>query len=224
MGQVVLKAQSRSATGSANARRLRRAGRVPGVLYGRSGKSLSIDLDSREFVNGIKSISASTIVKVELGDKSFDTFVKDTQRNILDGNILHVDFYEVEKDVVLRARVQIHIHGNPVGVRDGGILETSLHDIEVECLPQYLPERLDVDVSELKVNQSIHARDLPLGEHVRLISGEDQVVALVKFAKEAVLSTEPAAEVEVAAAAAPAGGKVAPAAAGKGAPVGKSEK
>jgi large subunit ribosomal protein L25 len=204
MGQVVLKAQSRSDVGSANARRLRRAGRVPGVLYGRSGTSLSLDLDSREFVNGIKSISKSTIVKVELGDKSYDTFVKDTQRNILDGKILHVDFYEVEKDVVLRARVQIHIHGNPVGVRDGGILETSLHDIEVECLPQYLPERLDVDVGDLKVNQSIHARDLPLGENVRLISGEDQVVALVKFARETKAAAE-AAEAETAPVAAPAG-------------------
>ncbi|MDR0636746.1 MAG: 50S ribosomal protein L25 [Treponema sp.] len=183
MSQVVLKARNRDGAGSAVARRLRRAGRVPGVLYGRSGKAFSLDLDAREFSNSIKNVTESTIVKIELEDRSFDAFVKDTQRNIKDGNILHVDFYEVEKDVALRAKVQVHVHGNPVGVREGGILETSLREIEVECLPQYLPPRLDVDVSELRVNQSIHAHDLPLGEHVRLISGADQVVAIVKFAR-----------------------------------------
>jgi large subunit ribosomal protein L25 len=183
MSQVVLKARDRDGVGSAVARRLRRAGRVPGVLYGRSGKAFSLDLDAREFSNSIKNVTESTIVKIEFADRSFDAFVKDTQRNIKDGNILHVDFYEVEKDIVLRAKVRVHVHGNPVGVRDGGILETSLREIEVECLPQYLPSRLDVDVSELRVNQAIHARDLPLGEQVRLISGVDQVVALVKFAR-----------------------------------------
>jgi large subunit ribosomal protein L25 len=144
---------------------------------------LSIDLDGLEFINGIKNISESTIVKVDIEGKPYDAFVKATQRNIQDGNILHVDFYEVESGVVLRARVSVHIHGNPIGVRDGGIPEFPLHEIEVECMPKDLPERIDVDVSELKVNQSIHVRDLALGEGVRLISGGDQVVALVKFAK-----------------------------------------
>ncbi|MDR1398850.1 MAG: 50S ribosomal protein L25 [Treponema sp.] len=195
MSQVVLKARSRDGAGSAVARRLRRTGRVPGVLYGRSGKAFSFDLDAREFSNSIKNVTESTIVKIELEDRSFDAFVKATQRDIKDGNILHVDFYEVEKDIALRAKVQVHVHGNPVGVREGGILETSLREIEVECLPQYLPSRLDVDVSGLGVNQSIHAHDLPLSEHVRLISGAEQVVALVKFARgEKAESTEGAGE------------------------------
>jgi large subunit ribosomal protein L25 len=140
-------------------------------------------LDAAEFVNGVKGISESTIVKVNVEGETHDAFVKDTQRNILDGAILHVDFYEVESNTLLRARVPLHIQGSPVGVREGGILESSLHEIEVECLPGNLPERLTVDISGLKVNQSIHVRDLALGEGVRLISGADQVVALVKFAK-----------------------------------------
>jgi large subunit ribosomal protein L25 len=183
MSQVVLTARNRIDKGSGAARRIRRTGRIPAVLYGRSGQSLSIDLDALEFINGIKNISESTIVKVDVDGKPYEAFVKDTQRNIQDGNILHVDFYEVESGVALRARVQIHIQGNPIGVREGGILEFPLHEVEVECLPKDLPERIDVDVSELKVNQSIHVRDLALGDGVRLISGGDQVVALVKFAK-----------------------------------------
>jgi large subunit ribosomal protein L25 len=216
MSQVVLSAQNRQKSGSAEARRIRRNGRIPAVLYGRSGESISIDLDALEFERGIKNISESTIVKVDVGGKSHDAFVKDTQRNIVDGNILHVDFYEVESGVALRAKVSLHLHGNPAGVREGGMLESPLHEIEVECLPKDLPERIDIDISALKVNQSLHVRDIPLGEGVRLISGADQVVALVKFAK-----AEAAAAAEAEAAAAPG---AAPAAAAPGAAPAGGEK
>ncbi|MDR0376547.1 MAG: 50S ribosomal protein L25 [Spirochaetaceae bacterium] len=183
MSQVVFNARKRAGAGSADARRTRRAGRIPAVVYGRSGSAVAIDLNAVEFAAGVKGISGSTIVKVNIDDKAVDAFVKDTQRNILDGNILHVDFYEVESDRLLRARVPLHIAGNPVGVRNGGIFESSLHEIEVECLPGNLPERINVDVSALDENQSIPVRDLELGGGVKLISGGDQVVALVKFAK-----------------------------------------
>ncbi|MDR2102638.1 MAG: 50S ribosomal protein L25 [Treponema sp.] len=183
MSQVVLTARNRADRGSGPARRIRRTGRIPAVLYGRSGQSLPIDLDALEFINGIKNISESTIVKVNVDGKSYDAFVKDTQRNIQNGNILHVDFYEVESGVALRTRVPVHIYGNPVGVREGGTVEFPLHEVEVECLPKDLPERIEVDVSPLRVNQSIHVRDLVLGDSVRVITGGDQVVALVKFAK-----------------------------------------
>jgi large subunit ribosomal protein L25 len=213
MGKVVLTAKNRQKSGSAEARRMRRGGRIPAVLYGRSGKAVSLDLDAMEFVRSTKNISESTIVKVETDDKSYDAFVKNTQRNIIDGNILHVDFYEVESGVALRAKVSLHLHGNPAGVREGGNLENPLHEIEVECLPKDLPERIEIDISGLKVNQSLHVRDIPLAEGVKLISGADQVVALVKFAKaeaapaaETAAGATPAAGAASAAGAAPAAG------------------
>jgi large subunit ribosomal protein L25 len=189
---------------------MRRGGRIPAVLYGRTGKAISIDLDAQEFVNRVKNISESTIVKVDVEGKPYDAFVKDTQRNIINGSIVHIDFYEVESGTALRARVSIHLKGNPVGVREGGVLESPLHEIEVECLPKDLPERIEVDISELKANQSFHVRDIPLAEGVRLISNPDQVVALVKFAKAEAAAP---AEAEAAAAEAAASG-AAPAAAG----------
>jgi large subunit ribosomal protein L25 len=212
MGKVVLSAKNRKEYGSAASRRIRRSGRIPAVLYGRTGNAIPLDLDALEFVLGTKNISESTIVKVEVDGKSYDAFVKAAQRNIIDGNLLHVDFYEVESGKVLRAKVSLHITGNPIGVREGGMLEKPLHEIEVECLPKDLPERIEVDVSVLGVNQSLHVRDIPLGDGVRLVSAPDQVVALVKFAKaEAV-----AAPVEEEAAAAGAAG-AAPAAGATGA-------
>ncbi|MCL2181477.1 MAG: 50S ribosomal protein L25 [Treponema sp.] len=183
MGKVVLQAKSRQKAGSAESRRIRKSGRIPAVIYGRAGKSVSIDLDSSDFVKNTKGISESTIVKVEVGDKSYEAFVKDTQRNIIDGQILHIDFYEVESGVALRAKVSLILNGNPIGVREGGMLENPVHEIEIECLPKDLPERIDIDISGLKANQSIHVRDVPLAEGVKLLSNPDQVVALVKFAK-----------------------------------------
>ena len=194
MSQLVFKARNRQSNGSAEARRIRRAGRIPGVLYGRSGKAISIDLDALEFTNGVKTISESTIVKVEVDGKPYDAFVKDTQRNIVDGKILHVDFYEVKSDALLRARVTIQLKGNPVGVREGGILEFPLHEIEVECLPKDLPERIELDISGLGVNQSIHVRDLALSSAIRIITGIELVVVLVKYAKEEKAEAQPGEE------------------------------
>ena len=196
MSKVVLQAKNRSKAGSSESRRIRRSGRIPAVLYGRSGKSISIDLDAVDFLRGTKGISESTIVKVDVEGKSFDAFVKDTQRNIIDGNILHIDFYEVESGVAVRAKVPLILQGNPVGVREGGMLETLHLQVEVECLPKDLPERIELDISALGLNQYIHVREIPLSDAVRVITSADQVVALVKYAKEekaAVAEEEPAA-------------------------------
>ena len=203
MSQVIFSAQTRANKGSLEARKLRRLGRIPAVIYGRKSDPVSIDLDARDFMNGIKGISESTIVKVDLNGKICEAFVKATQRDIKDGAVLHVDFYEIEGNTPLRARVSLNLHGNPIGVREGGILETPLRDIEVECLPKDMPERLDVDISALKANQSIHVRDLSLGNAVKLITNPDMVVALVKFAKAEAAPVE-AVEPEAEAGAAPA--------------------
>jgi len=204
MSKVVLKAKNRQKYGSAESRRIRKNGRIPAVIYGRSGKAVSIDLDKVEFMKGTKGISESTIVKVEVEDKSYDAFVKDTHRNIIDGNILHIDFYEVESGVALRARVSLVFSGNPIGVREGGMLETTMYEIEIECLPKDLPERIDIDISGLKANHSLYVRDIKLGEGIRLLTNPDLPVALVKFAKA---DSAAAAEAAAAPAAAPAADK-----------------
>jgi large subunit ribosomal protein L25 len=181
---VVLQAKNRELSGSLNSRRLRRAGRIPAVLYGREGKAVSIDLDGQEFMNKARNVTESTIVEVQVDGKSVDAFVKDTQRNIMNGKVLHVDFYEIERGKILRAHVSIRLKGNPIGVRNGGILEFPLHDIEVECLPKDLPPRIELDIADLDVNQSLYVKDLTLGENVKVLTPEDNVVVLVKYAKD----------------------------------------
>ena len=132
----------------------------------------------------------------------------------MDGKILHADFYEVESGVALRARVTVQLKGNAIGVRDGGVLEFPLHEIEVECMPADLPERIELDISNLEVNQSIHVRDIKFSGAIRVISAMDQVVALVKYVKEEKVAAPTEEEAAAAAAAAAAAG-AAPAATAK---------
>ncbi len=190
MDQVSFTARKRDDLGSRKSGRIRRAGRIPAVVYGSSGQAFAIDMDALEFSKGIRGISESTIVKINIDGVTHEAFVKDTQRNVLNGQILHIDFYEIDKNKVLRTRVLVHTVGVPIGSRVGGILEVPLHELEVECLPKDLPEKIEVDVSALEGNQSIHVRDLKLSANVKILSNADQVVATVKFAKAEVVEAE----------------------------------
>ncbi len=202
MDQVVISARNRANTGSRAAAKLRKEGRIPAVVYGRAGTASSIDLDALEFAKAVKGISESTIVKLDVGGAAHEAFVKKADYDMVTGKVVHVDFYEVEKGQLLRAHVPLHIVGTAAGVREGGILENPMHEIEVECLPRNLPEKIDIDVSDLKANQSIHVRDLKLGSDVKVLSSADQVIALVKYSKSE--AEAPAAEAAAAAPAAPA--------------------
>ncbi|MCX7655856.1 MAG: 50S ribosomal protein L25 [Treponemataceae bacterium] len=183
MEHVVLTAQKRTGLGSGYAARLRRSGRLPAVMYGAEGKAFPIELNMLEFAKGIKGISESTLINLSVDGVLHEVFIKDLQRDILTGKFLHVDFYEVEKSKALHAKVPVRILGTAEGVRQGGILEVPVHELEVECLPKDLPEHIDVDVSKLGVNQSLHVRDLVPPQGVKFLSNPEMVVATVKFAK-----------------------------------------
>lgn len=201
MSQHVLNAGLREPSGKGALNSLRREGKIPAVIYNRQGGSIALTLDAKEFSKAVKGVSESTIVKLVVGKDSYECTIKDRQLNWLRGTIEHVDFFEVQKGVAMRAKVPVHLNGTPVGVREGGILEHPVHEVEVECMPKDMPERFELDISELKANHSIHVRDIKRAEGVKILAPEDQVVVLVKYAK----GEAPAAEAEAApAAAAPA--------------------
>ncbi|HPG87767.1 MAG TPA: 50S ribosomal protein L25 [Spirochaetales bacterium] len=204
MTQHVINAGAREVGTKGALNELRRNGGIPAIIYNRHGKTTALSLDAKEFQKSLEGVSESTIVKLNVGSESFDCLVKDRQIDWLHGKILHVDFFEVEKGVAMRAKVPVHLIGIPVGVRNGGILENPVHEIEVECMPKDMPEKFELDISGLEANHSIHVRDVAHADAVKLLSAADQVVVLVKFAK---------AEAEPEAAAAPAAAAAAPAAA-----------
>jgi len=215
MTQHVINAGAREVGTKGALNELRRNGGIPAIIYNRHGKTTALSLDAKEFQKSLEGVSESTIVKLNVGSESFDCLVKDRQIDWLHGKILHVDFFEVEKGVAMRAKVPVHLIGIPVGVRNGGILENPVHEIEVECMPKDMPEKFELDISGLEANHSIHVRDVAHADAVKLLSAADQVVVLVKFAKaeEASATAEVVAPVAGAAApgAAPAAATAAPA-------------
>jgi large subunit ribosomal protein L25 len=177
-----LSGELRDGRKKALAGRLRRSGKIPAVVYG-AIEPLAISVDAREFRTSFKRITENTIIDLRLSSESHEVLVKDYQRDNLTGEILHIDFYEFKKGVALRTRVPVRLMGNPVGVKEGGILEVLLHSLEVECLPKDLPEEITLDISELVLGHALHVRDLTLSEGVRSLINPDQVVCIVAHRK-----------------------------------------
>ena len=195
-----LTAELRTKTKKGAARRLRRSGRIPAIMYGHRDPLL-LSIDAREFARKFEQISESTIIHLAAGDATYDVLVKDFQANHVVDRLEHIDFFEIERGKLLRARVLLHFTGNPIGVREGGLQELLVHEIEVESLPSDLPERIDIDIEHLDVGQSLHVADVAVPEGVRIVTSAEQVVALIahKIEEEVEATDDELAEADLAA-------------------------
>lgn len=176
-----LVAEARDATGKGVARRLRAAGRIPAVVYGRGVASKAISIDPSALLRLLQSSGAgiNTLVELRLDGAARTVLVKELQRDPVRGRPLHADFYLVELDKTVEVSVPIRLVGKAQGVEFGGILDHPLREIELECLPRAIPESVEVDVSALGVGDSIHVRDLVLPDGVQVRTDADQAVASV---------------------------------------------
>ncbi|MGA2378386.1 MAG: 50S ribosomal protein L25 [Spirochaetia bacterium] len=177
-----LNVEMRQGDGKGAAGRLRSTGKIPAVIYGHTTPT-SITVDAKEFRTAFRRITQNTIVELHMGSGVHEVLVKDYQKDNLTGQILHVDFYEFEKGKSLRTRVPIRLIGNPVGVKEGGILESLLHRLDVECLPKDMPEEITLDINELGLDRALHVSDLVLPQGIRALQAPDQVVCLVAHRK-----------------------------------------
>ncbi|MDR2898384.1 MAG: 50S ribosomal protein L25 [Spirochaetaceae bacterium] len=184
MDQKVVTARVRTVTGKAAAKNLRKAGRLPAVIYDHKGQSIVLDIDEAEFTKVWKIATPTTLITVDVeGQGKKLAFIKDTQNNLLQDKNLHIDFYAIEEDQPLRKSIKVQVEGNPVGIRDGGIYEKGVQSVEIECLPKDLPVRMVVDVSDLGLGQSILVKDLPFAKEVKVLSNGDLAVAVMKNPK-----------------------------------------
>jgi large subunit ribosomal protein L25 len=147
---------------------------------------MPITLDQHDFYQTFKQISESTIITIRTPQKDVDVLVKDYDEDLVTGNLRHVDFYAIESGQLLRTNVEIHLTGNAPGVREGGVLQSQIHEVEVECLPKDIPEYFELDVSGLQIGDSLHVSDLPELEGVKIFNSEDQTIALVAVTREEV--------------------------------------
>lgn len=192
-----LSARVRSEFGKGPVGRMRRAGRIPGVVYRAGREPVSLDIDAEELGRMMKHAASEHIlleltVAGEEGPRS--VLIEEIQRDILTDGILHIDFHEVSLTEKLRARIPVEPRGAAAGAKEGGTLEQVLHEIEVECLPHDLPGALDVDVSPLRVGDTLHVRDLKAPDGVVFTANPELVVFSVAAARVAEVEAVPAGE------------------------------
>lgn len=200
MEDTKLIAKKRDLEGTSNARRIRRAGSLPGVVYGDEKETVSIEVNAHEFDLILHHhTSESLLIDIELeGEGDISVLVKDVQHHPVSGDPLHIDLLRVAADKLIHVDIQLKLVGESAGVKAGGSLDHVMHSIGIECLPGDLVESIEVDVSDLEIGKALHVSDLTLSDKFKLLVDEAAIVATVSGPKaegeddeDAVASTEP---------------------------------
>ncbi len=196
MDKIVLDATKRDVIGK-KVKLLRQEGKLPAVLYGKSIKATPIVLDSRSTTNILKKVSESTIVTVALDGKEHAALIRDRQIDYIKGTILHLDFQVVSLTEKIRTNVHIELIGeSPAEASLGAMIVNGISDVEVEALPNDLPEKITVDISILaEIGDAIYVKDLPSIDKVAILTDPEELIAITSVVKEEVIE-EPVEEVE----------------------------
>jgi large subunit ribosomal protein L25 len=198
-----IQAEPRKGGNKNDARRLRKDGLIPAVLYGAGMESLTISVDPKQMKRILGSEAGhNTIFDLSAGGDSGKAMIVDWQADPIKGALLHVDLKRIAMNVKLVVSVPVHLKGEAPGVKvQGGILEQMMREVEIECLPADIPSHIDGDVSQLNFGQTIRVSDLPHSDKIRFITDENQAIAHVTAVKE-VVEAAPAEGAEAEAAAA----------------------
>ncbi len=185
MEKVVLQAEKRNVVGK-QVKALRREGKLPGVIYGRHVEPIAISLEAHSTGLAMTKLTSSSLVTINVDGKEYPALMRDRQRDYIKGNLTHVDFLAVDLNEKIRAFVGVHYVGVSGAVKDyNGVLVHNLEQLEVECLPTDLPERIEIDISVLaKIGDGIRVHDVKISDKVRIVTDGDEMVAVVTLAKE----------------------------------------
>ncbi len=196
MGEFALGVELRKEHGKGVARKLRAAGRIPAVCYRRNAEPVPVSLDPKELDLLLRNASSGINTLIDLkvtGGGDFDgrqVLVKELQRDPISGAYLHADLYAVDLQQKIHVSVPINLTGTSIGVSlGGGVLDYATRELDVECLPNAIPEEFTIDVSEIEIGQSLHVRDIVVPENVEVLNDPDvtvmSVVAPVAIEEEA---------------------------------------
>ncbi|HVH67655.1 MAG TPA: 50S ribosomal protein L25/general stress protein Ctc [Gemmatimonadales bacterium] len=201
MAQTVsLSATPRTATGKGGARQARFRGKVPAVVYGHGRATQPLELEFKALEKALQGIEpASTIIDLAVDGKTVKTLIREIQRHPLRPDIIHVDFYEIHASEKVKLKVPVHLVGSPDGVRNaGGVLDQVTREVEIEVLPENIPDRVELDVTALKIGDSLHVRDLSIPNAKLLTEAELTIATVVPPRAEEVVAPAAEAAAEVA--------------------------
>ena len=204
METLEIQADAREAGGKRKARRLRRGGKIPGILYGPKTQAIALEMDSKDFSSRVAGLEGSHLVRLKSKSNALAekvALVKEVQYHPITGDVVHTDLYEVDLTARIQVRVPLHFVGKAEGVVRGGILQPVVREVEVECLPLDIPEFFNVEVSGLDIGDSVHIEDLTMPTGVTAIyeSNFALVTVVPPTVEEAPAAAPAAAEAAVAA-------------------------
>jgi large subunit ribosomal protein L25 len=193
-----LKANTRKVGTKGAAHSVRRAGEVPGVLYGQGGEAVSLSVGGRELDRVLHGGGgAHAILQIEFGDapsNNSPAIVRAIQRHPLKGSVLHADFMRIRLDELIQTSVKIVLAGQPKGVLEGGVIEHQLRELEVECLALEVPDNITIDVSAMVVGDVLHVSEVVPPAGVTILTDGDQPIASLSLARAATEASEATAE------------------------------
>ncbi|CCU80288.1 LSU ribosomal protein L25p [Halanaerobium saccharolyticum subsp. saccharolyticum DSM 6643] len=185
-----IEAELRTETGKGAARRIRRSGLIPGVVYGRGNEPRSIKVDPLDIEKLLQSNAIFDLTFVGEDGEESTVIIKDYQKDVIKQNLLHVDFQFISMDEKITVSVPMRLEGEAVGVHDGGVLQQLLREIDIDVLPSEIPEEITIDISELEVGESLSVADLELPETIDLVTDSDEVIVTVVTPTELVEEDE----------------------------------
>jgi large subunit ribosomal protein L25 len=175
-----LKAMPRPDTGSAEARRMRAAGRVPAVVYGHGAEPLSVSVDALELLHLLHTeAGGNVVVEMRVDHDKFLAMPREIQRDHVRGRFIHVDFLRIAVDEKITVEVPVHLVGESRGVREGGVIEHHLWNLELECFPQDVPASIEADISKLGIGDSLKVGDIKAPAKTTVLSSPEEIVVSV---------------------------------------------
>lgn len=197
---MMIKGEKREFFGKNEARRVRSKGQLPAILYGKGIENVPLTLNKKDIFTILKSETGeNTIFKVAYDSEKIDTMIKDFQLDPVTDEILHVDLIHIAMDKEIRVTVSFNLTGEAVGVKaEGGFVDFITREVEIECLPGNIPESIDIDISELHLNQSLKIGDIVPSEGVKIIDDPNSVIVLIGMpTREEEAAVEEAEEEEI---------------------------
>ena len=181
MQQVRLEAQKREASGKGAARGMRRAGEIPGVLYGRKNEVIPIRIDARGFQDFLHNYGENAFINLEITDHGTENvMVKEIQRDPVSNQLLHTDLLRISMDEPITSSISVTLVGSAPGIQEGGILEFPHRQINVRCLPTLLLDEIEVDIGELEIDDRLSIEDISLPEGIEILDDpHTRIVAIV---------------------------------------------
>ena len=188
MAQSTLVATKRVRLGKGGSKKVREEGKIPAILYGKGSEPIPLIIDPSELKTALDTDAGiNTLLELKIEEEGSETtkltFLRDVQYNHITSMPVHFDFQELRMDKRIRVKVPVRITGRSKGVKEGGLLEEIIRDIEVECLPGDIPNSFDLDVTELDLNHSLHVSDIEVDEKVEILNDPKSPIVSVIIPK-----------------------------------------